>query len=376
MTGEQKEMAQGVRFWDFPRHFERIESEVVPEMLSTLRAGDLVMRKQLRQFESDFAAFVGRKHCVGVSSCTDALRLTMQAFGIGPGAEVVTVAHTFIATIAAIHHVGASPVLVDVSNDHLMDVKALEAAVTERTRAIIPVHLNGRTCDMTNVMDVAERNDLVVIEDAAQAVGARFNGRAAGTFGAAACYSFYPAKLLGAFGDAGAVITDDPALADKLCLLRDHGRATKTDVDGWGWNCRLDNVQASVLNVKLRHVPRWIERRREVARHYEEALGAIPEIDTPPAPAEDGRWYDVFQNYVIEVQERDLLQEHLRVQGVETLISWPKPSHQQPGLQLEKFKLPVTERLAGQVLSLPIYPELDEEQVGAVVKAVRTFYGA
>jgi len=368
-------MSETVRFWDFPRHFQEIESEVLSEMLATLRAGDLVMREQMRQFEVDFAAFVGRRDCVGVSNCTDGLRLTLEALGVGPGTEVITVAHTFVATIAAIHHVGATPVLIDVAQDHLMDVDAIEDAVTDRTRAIIPVHLNGRTCDMRRLMQIAERHGLLVVEDAAQAVGARVDGQTAGSFGVAACYSFYPAKLLGAFGDAGAVTTDDAGLAEQLRLLRDHGRATKVDLDGWGWNCRLDNLQASVLGVKLRHLPAWIDRRRQIARSYHRALQGVRQIVLPPPPEDGGRWHDVYQNYVIEADRRDDLHAHLTDRGIETMISWPKPNHQQPGLKLDHFQLPTTESLCRRVLSLPIYPELDDHQLDAVVTEVRSFYG-
>jgi len=364
---------RGVRFWNPSLQFEAIEDELVPEILATLRQGDLVMREQMYDFERRFAALIGREDCIGVSNCTDGLRLTLEALGVGPGDEVITVAHTFVATVAAVHHVGATPVLVDVADDHLMDADAFELAITERSRAVIPVHLNGRTCDMTRIMEIADEHRLLVIEDAAQAVGAKVDGRGAGTFGIAAAYSFYPAKILGALGDAGAVITDDEALAHKLRLLRDHGRASKTDLDGWGWNCRLDNLQAAILGVKLSHIPAWIERRREIAAQYSTGLATVKAVRTPPGTTTGGRWYDVFQNYVIESDRRDALQAHLDAHGIETLISSPIPVHHHRSLGLVGFSLPRTEQLSRQVLSLPLYPELEDIEVARVIEAIRAF---
>jgi dTDP-4-amino-4,6-dideoxygalactose transaminase len=362
-----------VRFWNFPRHFRAIEDEVMAEIVSTLRAGDLVMRQQLRNFEEAFGARIGTQFCVGVSNCTDGLRLTLEALGIGQGDEVITVSHTFVATLAAIHHVGATPVLADVGRDHLMDVGSVEGLLTENTRAIIPVHLNGRVCDMERLMPLADAHGVVVVEDAAQAVGAKVDGRTAGTFGAAACYSFYPAKLLGAFGDAGAVVTNDPILANRLILLRDHGRRNKTELAGWGWNCRLDNVQASILLVKLGHLDEWIARRREIAITYDQGLGELAEVLTPPLCTEPETSFDVYQNYVIETDDRDGLQAHLAGEGIETMVSWPKPVHKQRGLGLDHHELPATEALCDRVLSLPIYPEMIDSEVERVVTAIRQF---
>lgn len=364
-----------VPFWNPSRHFRVLEEEVVPEMLAALRSGDLVMRHQMRDFEHAFAAMIGRRHGVGVSNCTDGLRLTLEALSIGPGSEVITPAHTFVATVAAIHHVGAEPVLVDVGWDHLMDPVRVEEAVSERSAAIIPVHLNGRTCEMDRLGAIARRHNLLIIEDAAQAVQARFQGQMAGSFGVAAAYSFYPAKLLGAFGDGGAVVTDSDDLNERMLLLRDHGRTTnKVDLDRWGWNCRLDNLQAVVLSVKLRHIKDWVERRREIAAYYEHCLADVEPVVAPPPPTQDGPWYDVYQNYVIEVERREELREHLRLRGVETLVSWPRPVHRQASLELGRFELPTTDWLSGRVLSLPMYPELTEAELAHVVASVHAFY--
>lgn len=337
-----------------------------------LAAGDLMMRQQMEDFEAHLAEFVGVGHGVGVSNCTDGLGLTLEALGIGPGDEVITVAHTFVATMAAIHHVGATPVLVDVGADHNMDVRLLETAVTPRTKAIIPVHLNGRLCQMETVMDVATAHGLQVIEDSAQALGGSFDGVRGGAWGIAAAFSFYPAKLLGAYGDAGIVVTPDAELAARLRALRDHGRVSKTELSGWGYNCRLDNLQAAVLDLKLGHLPSWIERRRHLAGLYDESLQGLDQVKRPPGP-DAGRFHDVFQNYVIETERRDELVEHLSSKGIETLVSWPVPMHHQP-LGLSHHQLPVTEALSNTVVSLPMYPELEDSQVAEVAGAVRDFY--
>jgi dTDP-4-amino-4,6-dideoxygalactose transaminase len=361
-----------VKFWDPSKSFLLMEDEVMGTIREVLASGDLVMRHQMEDFEEHLAEFVGAAHGVGVSNCTDGLRLTLEALGIGPGDEVITVAHTFVATMAAIHHVGATPVLVDVGADHNMDAEQLDAAVTSRSRAIIPVHLNGRLCRMDTVLNVAKAHDLLVVEDSAQALGGSFDGVRGGAWGVAAAFSFYPAKLLGAYGDAGIVVTSDAELAARLRALRDHGRVSKTELNGWGHNCRLDNLQAAVLDMKLRHLPSWIERRRHLAGLYDESLQGLDHVKRPPSP-DTGRFHDVFQNYVIESDRRDELVSHLANRGIETLVSWPTPMHHQP-LGLRDFKLPVTEALSDRVVSLPMYPELEDDQVTQVTAAVHDFY--
>lgn len=364
-----------VRFIDFPAQFRAMEDEIMGTVHTVLSQGDLMMRQQMRDFEDDLAAFVGTSRAVGLANCTDALRMMLHAVGVGPGDEVITVSHTFVATIAAIHWNGATPVLVDVGADHLMDVDALEAAITPRTKGIIPVHLNGRMCDMARILAIAEKHGLFVLEDSAQALGGSFDGIRAGASGIGGTFSFYPAKMLGAFGDAGAVTTNDDALADKLLLLRDHGRATKNDLACWGFNSRLDNLQAALLGLKLKSLPRWIDRRREVAGLYEKALDGIDQIVRPPAPTTDGPHYDVFQNYVIEAENRDALVQHLRENAVETIVSWPKANHLQEPLGLSHFSLPNTERLCDRVVSIPLTAELEDWQVEYVADAIRSFYG-
>lgn len=361
-----------VRFWDPQKSFRLLEHEVMPTIREVLAGGDLIMRRQLRDFEINLANFVGTKHAVGVSTCTDGLRLILEAAGVGPGDEVITVAHTFIATMAAIHMVGATPVLVDVGEDHNMAAELLEDAITPRTRAVIPVHLNGRLCRMDWIVEIAREHSLLIIEDTAQALGASYQGVNGGQWGIAGAFSFYPAKLLGAYGDAGAVVTDDAELAQRVHELRDHGRVNKLEVSGWGHNCRLDNLQAALLDLKLKHVPEWIERRRHLAGLYDEALANVPDVKRPPAPLAEP-FFDVYQNYVIEATDRDGLKIYLDERGIETLISWPIPNHHQP-IGLSHFKLPRTEELSGSVISLPLHNELEDDEVLQVAAAVRGYY--
>jgi dTDP-4-amino-4,6-dideoxygalactose transaminase len=362
-----------VRFWEPGKEFLRIEDEVMSTMRSVLVNGDLIMRQQMLDFEQHLASFVGTADAVGVSNCTDGLRLLLEAVGIGKGDEVITVSHTFMATMAVIHHVGATPVLVDVGDDHNMDVDKLEAAITPRTKAIIPVYLNGRLARMDRVMEVAKAHNLLVIEDTAQALGASYMGVRGGAWGIAGAFSFYPAKLLGAYGDAGAVVTSDAGLAERLRELRDHGRVSKTGFSGYGWNCRLDNIQAAILDLKLKKVPEWIGQRRRLAAIYDEELADVGTIKRPPGP-DGGPFFDIYQNYVIEAKKRDELHAHLASRGIETLISpGPIPNHKQP-VGLDHFHLPRTEELCATVLSLPLNNELGEDQILEVAGAIKDFY--
>lgn len=365
-----------VRFVDFPEQYRMMETELLDTIKTVLSGGDLILRQQLRDFENNLAAFVGTKYAVGVSNCTDGLFLTLEACGVGPGDEVITVAHTFVATVAAIHYTSATPILVDVGNDHNMYVKEAERAITPKTKAILPVHLNGRMCNMKVLMELAEKYNLLVIEDAAQALGGSFKGQKAGSFGLAGCFSFYPAKALGAFGDAGAVVTNSQELYEKLLLLRDHGRLNKIDLAGWGYNCRLDNLQAAILDLKLKYLPQWIRRRRELAGLYHKYLAHLPQVSLPSAPTNEGPYYDVYQNFVIEAENRDQLFEHLTRNGVETLISWPKAVHQHIPLGLTHYILPRTEELCRKVISLPLTTELEDNQIKYVADTIGQFYSA
>ncbi|MGH7339383.1 MAG: DegT/DnrJ/EryC1/StrS family aminotransferase, partial [Candidatus Rokuibacteriota bacterium] len=348
-------MSWRVRFVDYPSQFLRHETEIMSTIRSLLVAGDLMLRQQLRDFEAHLAEFVGTRYAVGTSNCTDALHLSLRAADVGAGHEVITVAHTFVATAAAIHHAGAMPVLVDIGDDHNMDPDLVEAAITPRTRALLPVHLNGRVCDMGRLMAIAERHRLLVIEDAAQALGGSFKGTRGGAFGLAGCFSFYPAKSLGAFGDAGAVVTNSEALAQRIRRLRDHGRTADGDIAEWSFNCRLDNLHAALLDLRLKRLPEWIEQRRDLAARYEAELGGVRQVRLPPPPADGDPYFDSFQNYEVEADDRDALVAHLKASGVEILIPWGgKGLHQLKALGLTAT-LPRTDRLFREVLMLPLH---------------------
>jgi dTDP-4-amino-4,6-dideoxygalactose transaminase len=364
-----------VPFVDPRRHYDRLKPEIDAAITSCLTSGDLVYRQQLRDFEEHLAAFVGVKYAVGVNSGYHALHFALLAAGIGAGDEVITVAHTFVATVSAIVHAGATPVMVDVDDDYNVDVDRLEQAVTSRTKAVICVHLNGRVCEMDRIHHVAEKHRLAIIEDAAQSLGATFDGQRAGSFGVAGCFSFYPFKILGGFGDGGALTTNDPHVARAAALLRYNGEDRETgEYHYHGYTALLDNVQAAVLDVKLKHLPDWIRHRRGIAHRYTMGLRGLDGIGLPPC--DDARRFDVFQNYVIRTAHRDAMKAHLARCGVETLVHWAKPMWAHDALRLPDPGLPNTERLCREVLSLPMSAETTFAQVDVVVQAVRDFVGA
>lgn len=373
-----------VPFVNYGLQYKNLKEEIDAAIQDVLQRGDLILRKDVEKFEKDLADFVGVKYAIGLNSGTDALFLSLKAAGIGKGDEVITVSHSFIASITAIVQSGATPILVDVGEDFLMDMEKVEEVITSKTKAVIPVHLNGRVCNMEKLMALAQKHNLIVIEDAAQSLGAIFNGKKAGSFGLTGCFSFYPAKVLGCFGDGGAVTTNDLEIAEKNRVLRDHGQKTKTEIICYGWNSRLDNLQAVILNVKFEYLLEWVKGRRKIAKIYNDGLSDIPGVKLPPSPDSDSKHFDVYQNYVLrvltpnfgsdgKVEKRDELFEYLKEKGVETLIKDPVPNHWQKGLGLSYFKLPYTEKLAKEVISLPMYPELTEEQVKYTVNSIRNF---
>ncbi|MBI2820291.1 MAG: DegT/DnrJ/EryC1/StrS family aminotransferase [Acidobacteria bacterium] len=368
-------MAWKVPFVNYPLQFRKMESGIMETIRTVLSRGDVMLRQQLADFEQHLAAFVGTAYAVGTSNCTDALHLTLRAAGVGVGDEVITVSHTFVATAAAIHHTGATPVLIDIANDHNLDVELLEQAITPRTKAILPVHLNGRVCAMDRVMELAERHRLLVVEDAAQALGGSYRSVKGGNFGLAGCFSFYPAKLLGAYGDAGAVVTNSREIWEKVRSLRDHGRTATGDIAGWSFNCRMDNLHAALLDLKLKMLPAWIDRRREIASIYHVHLSDLPELLLPPPPTPGGPWFDVYQNYEVEAEQRDSLVDHLREKEVEIMIPWGgRGVHQFAALGLTHFRLPRTEQMFERALLLPMHTELENWQVEYVAETVRGFY--
>src|SRR5260370_28198087 len=315
-------MPYRVRFVKPDEHYGRLKREIDDALFTCLSKGDLVNRRQLKEFEEHLADFVGTRYAVGVNSGYHALAFSLLAAGVGPGHEVITVAHTFVATVSAIVHCGATPVLIDVRPDHNMDPELIEQAITPRTKAIIPVHLNGRICEMDRIQEIAARYKLLIIEDACQGLGAAFKGQGGGSFGLTGCLRFYPFKMLGCFGDGGAVTTNDPAIARAIVRMRYNGEDRQTgEYHYHGYTALLDNVQAAVLDVKLRHLPKWIEHRRKIAGLYNEGLQGLGGLILPPFDG-DG-YFDIFQNYIIASTSRDSLRAHLEADGIETLVSWP-----------------------------------------------------
>ena len=368
-------MSYRVPFIDPREHYRRLKGEIDFAITDTLAKGDLVLRQQLRDFEQHLAEFVGVKYAVGVNSCYHALYFSLLAAGIGPGDEVITVGHTFVATVSAIVHTGAKPVLVDVSDDYNMAPDEFEAAITPNTKAVIPVHLNGRVCDMDQIMASARNHGLAVIEDAAQALGATFQGKRAGAFGQAGCFSFYPFKSLGGLGDGGAVTTDDAEVARFCTLVRFNGEDRQTgEFHYHGYTALLDNVQAAVLDVKLRHLPDWIEHRRKIANLYRQGLEGVAGLRLPHFSGD--QHFDSYQNYVIRTAHRDELRQHLKSQGVETLIHWAKPMWEHKDLALENPGLAETESICREVISLPMSAETTTEHVDITVSCVRDFFAS
>ena len=363
-----------IAFVDLKAQYLSIKEEIDAAIARIIDHTAFVGGKEVADFESEFAAYCEAPHCVAVGNGTDALYLALRALGVGPGDEVVTVPNTFIATTEAIGLVGAKPVFVDAHPDtHLMDVSKLEAAVTARTRALLPVHLYGQPVDMDAVLEVARRHDLLVVEDCAQAHGARHRGKPVGTFGHAACFSFYPGKNLGAYGDGGAVVTSDASLADRISRLANHGRAEKYTHGMEGVNSRLDGIQAAVLRVKLRHLDAWNEGRRAVARTYDALLSKVPGVATP-AVREGAE--PVYHLYVVKVPDRDGLAAHLKARGIATGIHYPLPLHLQAAyadLGLGEGSFPVAEETSHHILSLPMFAELGEEGATRVAEAVAEY---
>jgi dTDP-4-amino-4,6-dideoxygalactose transaminase len=335
-------------------------------------SGWYILGPELEAFEDEFARYCEVKHCVGVANGLDALHLILRAMGIGPGDEVIVPSNTYIATWLAVSYAGATPVPVEPDEGtYDIDPARIEAAVSERTRAILPVHLYGQTADMDPINEIAARHGLKVLEDAAQAHGARYKGRRAGSLGHAAGWSFYPGKNLGAFGDAGAVTTDDAELADRVRVLRNYGSRVKYLNEVKGFNSRLDPLQAAFLRVKLGHLDEWNARRRTVAARYLEALAGVPDLTLPRVPA----WAEpIWHQFVVRHPRREALQGTLTAQGVGTMIHYPIPPHLSAAyaeLKMAPGAYPIAEALANTVLSLPIGPHVDPEQCGRVISCVR-----
>lgn len=366
-----------IPFVDLMAQYRTTEAEVKAAIEEVLTRQDFILGRSVAQFERAFAAFIGVEHAVGVASGLDALRLTLQALDVGPGDEVILPANTYIATALAVSAVGARPVLVDCDpRTYNIDVTQLAAAITPRTRAILPVHLAGQAADMDPIQAIAARQGLAVIEDAAQAHGTRYKGRPCGALGQAGCFSFYPSKNLGAYGDGGAVTTGDGALAARLRRLGNYGQEQKYVHVEKGLNSRLDTLQAAVLGVKLRHLERWNRARAACAAVYRELLAGVGDL-VIQEPAPDST--HIYHLFIVETEARDALQQHLRAAGIETNIHYPRPIHLQQAyadLGYGHGDFPVAERLAERTLSLPMFAELTHAQIQRVVSEIRRFFGA
>jgi len=366
-------MAYRVPFVDPRVHYQRYKKQIDGAILGCLERGQLVYRQELKDFEQELADFVGVKYAVGLNSGYHALYFSLLAAGVGPGDEVVTVAHTFVATISAIVHCGATPVLVDVTEDYNVDVDQMARAIGPKTKALLPVHLNGRISPMDRIMALAEEHDLIVVEDAAQALGATHAGQCAGSFGLTGCFSFYPFKILGSCGDGGAITTDDEALAIAVGRHRYNGEDRETgEYHYHGQTALLDNIQAAVLSAKLKHLPEWIEHRRRIAELYGKALEGVGDLRLPHFAGEP--FHDIYQNYVIRTKRRDALRAHLTDNGVETLVHWFKPVWEHKALELGDLDLPETVSICNEVLSLPMSAETTPEHVRIAADLVRDFF--
>ncbi len=356
---------------DLKRQYAQIGKEIETEVLEVLKSGSYILGKHNKALEEEFSEFVGVKNSIALNSGTDALHLALRALDIGAGDEVITVAFTFVATTEAIGIVGAKPVFVDIDKDTFnIDVKEIEKAITPKTKAIIPVHLYGQPCDMDVIMDVAKRHNLFVIEDCCQAIGATFKGKMVGSFGDAGCFSFFPTKNLGAMGDGGMLTTNSNYIKDRVIALRNHGGAVRYYHDEIGVNSRLDEIQAAILRIKMKHIAEWNAKRRENAYRYNELFAKYPEVQTPK---ELDNTYCVYHQYTIKVPNRDEVHKLLQEAGIGAMIYYPVPLHLQKvhsHLPQKEGSLPRTEENTTLVMSLPMFPELTEDEQRTVVNNV------
>ncbi len=364
-----------IPFVDLKAQYQTIEPEIQPAINQVLSRCNFILGAEVEEFERNFGKFLNVRHAIGVSSGLDALRLAMAALGIGTGDEVIVPANTYIATALAVSAVGAQPVLVDCDPaTYNIDVLQIEQVITPRTKAIIPVHLTGQAADMDPILEIARRRNLYVIEDAAQAHGVMYKGKPCGSIGVIGCFSFYPGKNLGAYGDAGMVTTNDQNLAERLLRLRNYGQQVKYKHVEKGLNARLDTLQATVLNVKLRYLKQWNKARVVNADKYRELLKGVGDLGFQQRAPYSTHIYHIF---VVETDYRDALQKHLQASGIQTVIHYPIPIHLQDAyadLGYKQGDFPHSERLAGRILSLPMYAELTDEQIKYVTDQVKSYF--
>lgn len=363
-----------VPYLDLRAQYRSIKAEVDAAIVEVLESCQFVLGSAVSQFEQEFASYSGTSECIALNSGTSALHLALLAAGVGPGDEVITVPFTFVASVAAVLYTGAKPVLVDIDpHTFTIDPGRIEAAITPRTKVILPVHLYGQTADMDPILEIARRRNLIVIEDAAQAHGAKYKGRPAGSIGEIGCFSFYPAKNLGAYGEGGAVTTSNPEYAKRVRMLRDWGQDRKYHHVMRGFNYRMEGIQGAVLRVKLRHLNEWTKRRQAIAGTYNQSL-AKHEVQLPVQMP----WAEhVYHLYTVRAKDREALQKGLQAEGVQTAVHYAEPVHLQPAyadLGYGPGSLPQSETAAREVLSLPMYPELSDDRVRMVAAAFEKLF--
>jgi len=366
-------MKYRVPFVEPDKLYQNLKNELDQAYFEVMSKGDLIDRSQLMDFEENLSKFVGTKYAVGLNSGYDSLHISLRAAGIGIGDEVIVPAHTFVATCSAVVNAGATPVLVDVRKDFNIDVDRMEEVITDKTKAILPVHLNGYMADMNRIMEIAKKYNLIIIEDACQSLGSSIDGKGAGSWGLTGCWSFYPFKILGGYGDGGAITTNDSEVALFARRMRYNGEDRDTgEYHGHGFTCLLDNLQAAFLDVKLRYLSEWIKRRKNIAERYREAFSDIPDLMLPHynRPGFD----HVYQNYVVRSKQGDDFSNYLKRNGVEVIIQFRKPYYKHKALKLVDRGFPETESLSREVCSLPMNVEIDDEQIDYVIKVVKSFY--
>jgi dTDP-4-amino-4,6-dideoxygalactose transaminase len=376
--GEHKNMERKIPLIDLQRQYKELKEEIDSAIEKVLRRCDFILGEDVELFEQEFAKFCGTKYAVSVSSGTAALELSLRALNISEKDEVIVPTFTYYSTAAVVCYVGAVPVFVDIEETGNIDVEKIEKSITDRTKAIIPVHLYGQPANMEKIMEIAQKYNLPVIEDAAQAHGAVYlykgNNKKVGSMGTIGCFSFYPSKNLGAYGDGGIVVTDDYNIAERIKLLRDYGRKEKYTHELLGYNMRLDTLQAAILRVKLKKLDLWNDKRRKIASLYNELLKNLP-VDTVKIKKE--HCTPVYHLYVIRAKERDRLHKYLSEEGVSTGIHYPTPLHLQPCFKFLGYKegdFVVSERLSREVLSLPMFPELTEDEVMYIYEKIKKFF--
>jgi len=365
---------KNVPFFNYQSLFKDNEKNLIEIFSDIGERGAYIMQDDLSNFESKIEKYTGIKHAIGVANATDALQLLLKAGGVGAGDEVIFCSHTMVATASAIAFTGATPIPVEAGSDHLIDPGSIIKAITSRTKAIVPTQLNGRVADMDKILDIAQEYGLQIYEDSAQALGAKYKGQCAGSFGLGGCISFYPAKTLGCFGDGGIVLTNDDNIYNAVKLMRDHGRGEDGNVSVWGFNSRLDNLQAAILDFFFQDYDKTVKRRRHIADLYHEELKDINELVLPPATDSNNNHFDIYQNYEIEAQRRDELKSFLSDNGIGTLIQWGgKAVHEFKDLGFTQ-SLPITEKIMRDSLMLPLNMTVTDVEIKYVCKCVRSFY--